>query len=383
MNTSPEETRKTSRSFSWASARRVLIAAITANACLVAVAFIYAQWHQRVDFEVTDNAYIKGDLTFISSKVGGYVIALETEDNRYVTPGETLVRIDPADYQVAVLAAKASVEQQNAALAELQEQQRLQGAQVRVADAEVEAAQASFRQQEAEYLRAKALVVKGAVSRQLFDQTETAFIRARASLAQARSQAEYARQQLKVLSAQQDVIAAQLKVARASLQRAQIDLDQTEIKAPREGRVSARNVRLGEYVSVGSRLMAISPTRDLWVEANLRETQLARMRSGDRVQIEVDAFPGQVFCGYVESISGASGSEFAVIPPDNASGNFTKIVRRFPVRILFDPDQSGLERLGVGMSVVPVIALGSGEDGRSQGGVLSNLLLGTFQCDKG
>lgn len=367
----------------WAAARRILIAAVAANACLIAVAFSYAHWHQSVDFENTDNAYIKGNLTLVSPKVNGYVVAIETENNRHVAPGETLVRIDPTDYQVAAHLAEAAVAQQKAALVQLEEQQRLQDAQIKVAAAGVDAAQASFSQFSAEYKRTQALVGKGAVSRQLFDQSEAAFIRARAELAQNRSQADYARQQLAVLHAQHGVISAQLKAADANLQRALNDLAWTEIKAPREGLIAARNVRLGEYVTAGTRLMAISPTRDLWVEANLRETQLARMRSGDRVQIEVDAFPEQRFCGYVESISGASGSELTVIPPDNASGNFTKIVRRFSARIQFDKNQPGLEHIGVGMSVEPRIALNSSESGRAQEGILSYLFLSSFDCNSG
>lgn len=374
--TAPEPSR-------WAPARRVLIAAVAANACLIAVAFAYAHWHQSVDFESTDNAYVKGNLTFVSPKVNGYVVAIETENNRHVGPGDTLVRIDPSDYRVAVHSAQAAVAQQKAAQIQLDQQQRLQQAQIKVTGAGVDAAQASFNQLASEYKRAQTLVEKGAVSRQGFDQTEAAYIRARADLAQNRSQVDYAQQQLEVLHAQHEVIDAQLKAAEANLQRAVNDLAWTDVKAPREGLVAARNVRLGEYVTAGTRLMAISPTRDLWIEANLRETQLARMRSGDRVQIQVDALPGQKFCGSVESISGASGSEFAVIPPDNATGNFTKIVRRFPVRILFDPDQPGLERLGVGMSAEPRIALNSSEDGQARSGVLSWLFIGSFGCNRG
>ena len=374
--TAPEPSR-------WAPARRVLIAAVAANACLIAVAFAYAHWHQSVDFESTDNAYVKGNLTFVSPKVNGYVVAIETENNRHVGPGDTLVRIDPSDYRVAVHSAQAAVAQQKAAQIQLDQQQRLQQAQIKVTGAGVDAAQASFNQLASEYKRAQTLVEKGAVSRQGFDQTEAAYIRARADLAQNRSQVDYAQQQLEVLHAQHEVIDAQLKAAEANLQRAVNDLAWTDVKAPREGLVAARNVRLGEYVTAGTRLMAISPTRDLWIEANLRETQLARMHSGDRVQIQVDALPGQKFCGSVESISGASGSGFAVIPPDNATGNFTKIVRRFPVRILFDPDQPGLERLGVGMSAEPRIALDSSEDGQARGGVLSWLFIGSFGCDRG
>ncbi|WP_019470830.1 MULTISPECIES: HlyD family secretion protein [Pseudomonas] len=380
MNATPENEQKPATR--WASGRRILIAAVLANACLVAVAFAYAQWHQRVDFESTDNAYIKGNLTYVSPKVSGYVTAVETENNRKVAPGDVLVRIDPSDYQVAVQTAVASVAQQNASLVQLDQQQQLQQAQIKVSEAGVTSAQASLSETSADFKRAQALVEQGAISQQEFDQSKAAWTRARAALAQNQSQVDYAQQQMEVLRAERTVIDAQLKSAQATLQRANNDLAWTQIRAPREGLVAARNVRLGEYVTAGTRLMAIAPTRDLWIEANLRETQLARMRQGDRVQVQVDAVPDQTYCGYVESISGASGSEFAVIPPDNASGNFTKIVRRFPVRILLDADQPGLQRLGVGMSVEPRVALGSSVDGEARPGLLSRVFLGSFTCDK-
>ena len=276
----------------------------------------------------------------------------------------------------------ASVAQQNASLVQLDQQQRLQQAQIKVSEAGVTSAQASLSETSADFKRAQALVEQGAISQQEFDQSKAAWTRARAALAQNQSQVDYAQQQMEVLRAERTVIDAQLKSAQATLQRANNDLAWTQIRAPREGLVAARNVRLGEYVTAGTRLMAIAPTRDLWIEANLRETQLARMRQGDRVQVQVDAVPDQTYCGYVESISGASGSEFAVIPPDNASGNFTKIVRRFPVRILLDADQPGLQRLGVGMSVEPHVALGSSVDGEARSGLLSRIFLGSFRCDK-
>lgn len=380
MNATPDNEQKPAAR--WASGRRILIAAVLANACLVAVAFAYAQWHQRVDFESTDNAYIKGNLTYVSPKVSGYVTAVETENNRKVAPGDVLVRIDPSDYQVAVQTAVASVAQQHASLVQLDQQQRLQQAQIKVSEAGVTSAQASLSETSADFKRAQALVAQGAISQQEFDQSKAAWTRARAALAQNQSQVDYAQQQMEVLRAERTVIDAQLKSAQATLQRANNDLAWTQIRAPREGLVAARNVRLGEYVTAGTRLMAIAPTRDLWIEANLRETQLARMRQGDRVQVQVDAVPDQTYCGYVESISGASGSEFAVIPPDNASGNFTKIVRRFPVRILLDADQPGLQRLGVGMSVEPRVALGSYVDGEARAGLLSRIFLGSFRCDR-
>lgn len=380
MNATPENEQKPATR--WASGRRILNAAVVANVCFVAVAFSYAQWHKTVDFERTDNAYIKGNLTYVSPKVSGYVTAVETENNRQVAPGDVLVRIDPSDYQVAVQTAAASVAQQNASLVQLAQEQRLQQAQIKVSEAGVISAQASLSETSADFNRAQALVDKGAISRKVYDQSEAAWTRARAALAQNQAQVVYAQQQMEVLRAERTVIDAQLHSAQATLQRANNDLSWTQIKAPREGLVAARNVRLGEYVTAGTRLMAITPTDDFWIEANLRETQLARMRQGDRVQVKVDAVPDHTYCGYVESISGASGSEFAVIPPDNASGNFTKIVRRFPIRILLDPDQPGLERLGVGMSVEPRIALGSSEDGKARPGMLSWIFLGSFTCNR-
>jgi membrane fusion protein (multidrug efflux system) len=176
-------------------------------------------------------------------------------------------------------------------------------------------------------------------------------------------------------------VRAALRGAEAKLFRAVNDLDATTIRAPREGLIAGRNVRVGEYVTTSARLMAVAPTRNLWVEANLRETQLSRVRPGDRVRIEVDAVRDRVYCGSVESLSGASGSEFALLPPDNATGNFTKIVRRFTVRILFDPDQPALDRLAGGMSVQPMIAIGSHADGRAHRGVLG-WLAGAFGCER-
>jgi membrane fusion protein (multidrug efflux system) len=145
--------------------------------------------------------------------------------------------------------------------------------------------------------------------------------------------------------------------------------------------IAGRNVRVGEYVTASTRLMAVAPTQDLWVEANLRETQLSRVRPGDRVRVDVDAVREHTYCGSVESVSGASGSEFALLPPDNATGNFTKIVRRFTVRILLDPAQSGLERLAGGMSVQPMIAIGSHADGKAHRRVVG-WLSGAFGCER-
>jgi membrane fusion protein (multidrug efflux system) len=360
--------------------RRVAIAAASVAALGIAIAAGYGAWHRITPFESTDNAYVRGDLTFVAAKVPGYVVEVATENNRRVAPGQVLARIDPRDYQAAVADAEATLAQQKAAAAQIEAQFQLQQAQIVVADAAVTAARGQAQRAQADFARAKDLVSDGAVSRSVYDQSAAEDVRAGSTVAGSLAQAAYARRQLLVLDAQRQANVAAQQGAAAKLSKARTDLDSTVIVAPREGLVAARNIRLGEYAGVGTRLMAVAPTRALWIEANLRETQLSRIRAGDRVQIRVDAANDQVFCGTVESLSAASGSEFSVIPPDNATGNFTKIVRRFPVRILFDTSQPGLDRLGSGMSVEPRIAIGSHVSGKAKG---LSALFGGFRCASG
>jgi membrane fusion protein (multidrug efflux system) len=353
---------------------------LVAGGAIALVAAAQATGPNAIAFVSTDNAYVKGDVTFVSPKVAGYVTQVLTENDRGVAPGQVLIRIDATDYRSAVADAEAAVAQAKAAIRQVKAQRLLQQAQVRVADAGVVSAQATVGKTRADFARSDALVDEGAVSRQLFESAQADNIKAGSAVAQTRAQADYARKQLGVLDAQNLTAEAQLASAEARLVRARADLGRTDVIAPREGRVAGRNVRLGEFVNTGTRLLAITPTHGLWVEANLRETQLGRIRSGDRVQVAVDAVPGTHFCGVVEGVQGASGSEFAILPPDNATGNFTKIVRRFTVRILLDRGQPELDRLGAGMSVTPRIAVGSHSDGNAHGGLLSWIAGGPFAC---
>lgn len=319
----------------------------------------YALWHGATPYERTENAYVKGDLTYVATKVSGYVLSVDTENNRKVEAGQQLLRIDPKDYEAAVADAESAVALASATLEQIGAQQTLQATQIRIAQATVTSARAQAARNLADFRRAQSLVQQGGVSRALYDQASAEHVRAASALNQNEAQAEYAKQQLTVLQAQREAAQASRDSALARLDKARNDLAATTVVAPREGRVAGRNVRLGEYVAVGTRLMAVAPTQGLWVEANLKETQLARIRPGDRVSVRVDAIPDARYCATVESVAGASGSEFAVIPPDNATGNFTKIVRRFTVRIILDPQQPGLDRLGTGMSAVPTIAIDS------------------------
>jgi membrane fusion protein (multidrug efflux system) len=380
---SPDPTFKTEpMKVSLHAAKRVGVAAGLVSATALAIAAGYALWHGVTPFETTDNAYVRGDVTLVAAKTPGYVIEVATENNRRVTPGQILARIDPRDYQAAVRDAEAAVAQQKAAGLQIQAQEGLQQAQIADADAAISAARAQAVRTAADLGRSADLIRDGGVSHAQFDAATSEDLRASAGLTQSRAQATYARRQLDVLAAQRAANQAALQGAEAKLFKARNDLAATVITAPREGLIAARNIRVGEFVGVGTRLMAVAPTRALWVEANLRETQFGRVRAGDRVQVRIDAFPGRVFCGVVESLSAASGSEFSVIPPDNATGNFTKIVRRFPVRILFDPGQPDLDRLGSGMSAEPRIAIGSHADGRVHAGVAS-LFVPHFACSQG
>lgn len=360
--------------------RRLLIGACSVLATAAVVALAYGTWHGVTPFETTNNAYVKGDLTFVATKVGGYVVEVNTENNQRVAAGQVLARIDSRDYESTLRDASALVAQQQAALVQIDAQEQLQHAQIRIAHAAVASANAQLRKAREEFTRASALVDEGGVSRSIHDQATAEKVRAETAVEQAQAQATFAHKQLAVIDAQRQAIKAALQGAEAKQLRARNDLEATAITSPREGVVAGRNVRLGEFVNASTRLLAIAPTRDLWIEANLRETQLSRIRPGDRVRVEVDAIRDVVYCGTVESIGGASAAEYALLPPDNATGNFTKIVRRFPVRILLDEAQPGLDRLAGGMSVEPMIAIGSHTDGRAHRG-LAGWLFGPFGCE--
>jgi len=339
--------------------RRALLAA---GICALLAGATYALqtgWHRYGDTERTDNAYVKGDLTYVATKVSGYVTRVDTENNQRVAPGQVLVQIDPRDYQAAVDEARAAVARATADLAQMTAQVALQRTKIQVAAVATTAARASDQRATADFQRAQRLVDQGGVSRLEFDRARNEQSSRLAELASAQGRERQEQQQLAVLEAQRQAAQAALGAAQARLARAGNDLAATTIRAPREGLVAARNVRPGEYLGAGTRLMAVVPTQGLWVEAYLKETQIGRLQRGDRVQIDVDALPELHLCGRLESLSNSSGSELALIPPDNATGNFTKIVRRFPVRIALDPGQPGLDRLGLGMSVAPRFAIGS------------------------
>lgn len=303
----------------------------------------------------TENAYVQGDITPISPKISGYVAEVAIHDNQAVGAGDVLFRIDDGDYRARVAQATATVAMRQAALANLASRLELQGAVIEQTVAAQLGAEADAKRAAQDFTRVRELVGHGWLSQARGDQAEADHLRARAKVAEAKANVAAARRQTAVLESQRAQIQADIDVAMASLRLAEIELADTVVRAPTDGWVGERRVRVGQYVRPGALLVAVVP-RDVWIVANFKETQILGMRAGDTASISIDGVPGKAFTGRVESLSPASGAQFSVLPPDNATGNFTRIVQRIPVKITFDAGQAGLEQLRPGMSAVVVLA---------------------------
>ena len=320
---------------------------------LLACALAFCAWQMLFahgDEQSTDDAFVSADYTVLSPKVGGIVREVLVDDNQTVTAGDLLARIDDRDYQAAAASARAEVAGAEAQLdharATLQRQQSV----IEQATTLVDANQAEDKLAQQELARSQHLAGQGAGSVQNAQQAQSRFDVSRARLAQNRAALVSTRKQTEILQAQQGAAEAALLRARASLQRAELDLSHTLLRAPIDGIVGRRAVRVGALVAPGASLMAVVPLNRSFVVANLQETQLTHVRQGQPASIAVDAYPGVLLHGTVHSIAPATGVTFAAIAPENATGNFTKVVQRIPVRIALDPGQDGEHRLRVGMS---------------------------------
>jgi len=387
---------------------------------LVVVAVVGGLWWHYSGRESTDDAQLDGHITQIAAKVGGTVIRVAVSDNEAVPAGTVLVEIDPRDYQVAarraeaeLVAARASadaaavgvpiartetssgvtsaqggVEQAQAGVATAEHE-------IEAANARLASAQAVERQRRAEATRTdrdverlKGLVAKDEIPQQQYDaavsandaaqatveaavaavrEAMTAVNVAQARAAQARAAGAQAQaslrtantgpEQVKVTRAQADVAVARVQQAEAALTQAKLNLEYAIVKAPAAGIVSRKSVEVGQVVQPGQPLLALVNTENVWVTANFKETQLRDMRVGQRVTVEVDALGGKSFDGHIQSIAAATGARFSLLPPENATGNYVKVVQRVPVKIVLDPGQDPERRLRPGMSVIPVVYL--------------------------
>ena len=337
------------------SARRLLLA----GAAIVAIAGAsdYGWYYWTTGrFEVsTDDSYVKADSTIIAPKVGGYLSEVLVRDNQPVKAGQVLAKIDDRDYVVALAQARADVAAAQAEIDNINATIDHQQAVIAQADGTVAVDKATLIFAEQDYARYKDLASRGAGTIQNAQRATSTRDAATATLARDEAALRAAQVQTKILRAQLEEANAALEQKRAVAQQAELNLGYTTITAPVDGVVGNRTLRVGQFVQAGTNLMAIVPIERVYIVANYKETQLTDVRKGQPVAVEVDTFPGARFEGHVDSIAPASGQEFALLPPDNATGNFTKVVQRIPVKIVLEVQSELVGLLRPGMSVVPVI----------------------------
>jgi membrane fusion protein (multidrug efflux system) len=334
--------------------RKVLMAGVAAAVLAGAAWYGWDYWTVGRYLVSTDDAYVKADNTTVAPKVSGYLHEVLVGDNERVTAGQVLARIDQRDFRVSLAQARADVAAARAAIESKQAQLGVQQAVIDAAKAtvDVDQATASFAAQEDK--RYSDLAATGYGSVQNAQQAQSRIAGAKAAISRDTANLASALKQVDLLKA--EIVQADAALARAEAVRdqAQLNLDYTSIVAPIDGIVGNRTLRTGQYVQAGTQLMSVVPITGAYVVANFKETQLTDVREGQTVAIAVDTFPGQIVHGHVDSIAPASGQEFALLPPDNATGNFTKVVQRIPVKIALNRTNSSLE-LRPGMSVIPTI----------------------------
>ena len=322
----------------------------------VAGATVYGHYYVTAGryLETSDDAYVKADSTIIAPKVSGYIAEVLVADNEPVQSGQVLARIDDRDFRTALKQAQADVAASEAAVKNLNAQIELQEPLIQQQAAEVGATEANLKFAQQERARYDDLMKSGAGTIQRAQQTDAALRSQTAQLQQGKAGLIAANKRIEVLSTQRAQALAQLDRARALEQQAALNVSYTKITAPVDGTVGARTLRVGQYVQAGTQLMAVVPLNAVYVVANFKETQLTHLRNGQPVDLRVDSFHATKLKGHVDSLSPASGLEFALLPPDNATGNFTKIVQRVPVKIVLD-DQSLSGLLRPGMSAEPTV----------------------------
>jgi membrane fusion protein (multidrug efflux system) len=304
--------------------------------------------------ETTDDAYVKADSTIIAPRISGYIAQVLVGDNEPVKAGQLLARIDDRDFRAALNQANADVAAAEAAVRNLDAQLALQQPIIEQGTADIAAAEANLKFAQEEQARYDDLMKSGSGTIQRAQQTDAALREKTAQLQHGKSALLAAQRKVDVLTTDHAKAVAQLDRARAVAQQAALNLSYTQITAPVEGTVGARSLRVGQFVQAGTQLMAVVPLDAVYVVANFKETQLTNVRNGQPVEIRIDSFGSTRLKGHVDSLSPASGLEFALLPPDNATGNFTKIVQRVPVKIVLD-DQSLTGLLRPGMSAEPTV----------------------------
>jgi membrane fusion protein, multidrug efflux system len=330
--------------------RDLKILAGVAVLVIVGAMFFY-YFHFLAPYESTDDAFIDGYVTMISSRVPGQISELLVRDNQEVKEGDVLAEIDPRDYQARLSQAGADLAVARSQLDEARAQVTANEAKVEQAQAMVAAAEAEAQRAADDFKRYQSVETR-AVSKSVFDLAKAQARSATANLEAARSQVKAAQSAVVLSQAGVETATANVQQAEAQAQQAQLNFSYTKIIAPRNGRVTARTVQLGVYVQPGQALLTLVP-KEMWVVANFKETQLTYMRPGQPVKLRVDAYPNRKFKGTVDSLQAGTGAQFSLLPPENAVGNYVKVVQRVPVKIVFDEPLPDDLDIAPGMSVVP------------------------------
>ena len=312
----------------------------------------YIWWSVGRFIESTDDAYVGGDVTVIAPKVAGFISKLAVVDNQRVHVGDLLLKLDDRDYLAALAKANAAVAIQHAALTNLDASRHLQEAVVAQAQATIAAADAEIVRTRDDRVRFTRLLKDSAVSVQESQKAEAEWKEAIAVGEKSRAGLVAAQRQLEVIDTQKQQVLAALEQAIAEWDLARLNVSYTELRAPIDGIVGNRSAQVGAYATTGSQLISLVPARGLWIDANFKESQLARIRPGSPATVKVDSIRGRVFRGRVLSIAPATGAQFSVLPPENATGNFTKIVQRVAVRIGLDDEGETFGQLRPGLSVI-------------------------------
>jgi membrane fusion protein (multidrug efflux system) len=355
---------------------------LAAAGLLFGIAGNWTGWQGSRPAQDTDDAYLRADMTPLSTRISGTIRRVNVSDYQSVKAGQTLIELDDEDYRAAVDQAQAALAASEAALEDNQAAKRIQDAQIDAAKAGIVQAQAALNAAKAgiagvspeldravtELRRQQALFDTKAATHQqleaataqegqlsgLLDARKADLTRTEGAVATTQSQLEAAKRQREALNIKDDVYKADIEAKQAAIVVARVNLAYSRITAPTDGTVGERHVLAGQLVAPGTQMIDLVQS-DVWVQANFKETQLTNMRVGDSADVRIDTFPSRVFHGKVDQLSPASGSQFALLPPDNATGNFTKVVQRVPVKIVFFPGQPHLERLRPGFSAVVIV----------------------------
>ncbi|MDE1166354.1 MAG: HlyD family secretion protein [Pseudomonas sp.] len=329
----------------------------------IALAFL-AHWYFKGRFyETTDNAYVQGEITRVSSQLGARIEEVLVDDNQHVAKGDLLVRLDADDFRFAVERANATLATRQAEREQAQSKLAQQASLIAASEAQVVSSQATLGRAQLDLNRAETLRKPGYVSEERVTTLSADNRIARSQVTKAQADAQGQRQQVNALNAEIKRLDAQITNARTDLAQAQVNLARSEIHAPISGLIGQRAARNGQYVQAGAYLLSIVPDQDIWVQANFKETQIGHMQPGQRATLTFDSFPDTPIDGRLDSLFAASGAQFSLLPPDNATGNFTKVVQRIPVKLTFSSDNPLHGKIRPGMSVTVSVNIDA-KDGR-------------------